>query len=99
VAEEFDYEGEHLICAIPPDARVGPWMEHDPKPEVFEVQVKTIFQHAWSEPQQGFGYKPTRPLTQKQARKLHWVAASSWGADQQYEALWVELERDASSSQ
>jgi ppGpp synthetase/RelA/SpoT-type nucleotidyltranferase len=90
---EFGYEGEHLNCTIPQDARTTAWQTDASLPEVFELQVKTVFQHAWAAAHHDLGYKPTVRLSSDQLRALAWIAASAWGADRQFEQLWREVER------
>lgn len=77
---KFGYEGYHLICFIPntiyADHKSNPLI-----PDFFELQIKTLYQHAWSQSGHGLGYKPETPLTEDQQRKLAFLAAQSWGAD------------------
>jgi ppGpp synthetase/RelA/SpoT-type nucleotidyltranferase len=61
-------------------------------PETFELQVRTLFQHAYAEPQHNLGYKPgDAQLTDEVRRELAWVAASSWGADQALDRVREQL--------
>jgi ppGpp synthetase/RelA/SpoT-type nucleotidyltranferase len=60
-------------------------------PETFELQVRTLFMHAWAEPQHDLGYKGPGDLTKLQKKRLAWVAASAWGADHELEGLWAEV--------
>lgn len=50
-------------------------------PETFELQVRTLFMHAWAEPQHNLGYKSPGDLSKEHRRHLAWIAASAWGAD------------------
>jgi ppGpp synthetase/RelA/SpoT-type nucleotidyltranferase len=50
-------------------------------PDFFELQIKTLYQHAWSQAEHGLGYKPETPLSNEEQRKLAFIAAQSWGAD------------------
>jgi ppGpp synthetase/RelA/SpoT-type nucleotidyltranferase len=79
---EFDYESVHGVYALPPQYLPDGWGEQEDMPETFELQVRTLFQHAYAEPQHDLGYKPGAPLSDDVRRELAWVAASSWGADQ-----------------
>jgi ppGpp synthetase/RelA/SpoT-type nucleotidyltranferase len=57
-------------------------------PEFFELQIKTVFQHAWSEANHDLGYKPgSKPLASDEKRKLAFTAAQAWGADQIFDGL------------
>ena len=89
-AKAFGYEGRHLILAIPED--LFEEEEHPDAPEFFELQIKTLFQHAWSEAEHDLGYKPSAPLTELQAREMAFTAAQAWGADQMFAKLFNELE-------
>jgi putative GTP pyrophosphokinase len=83
----FGYESAHLICNIPPQAKPEGWAERDDVPHTFELQVRTIFMHAYAEPQHNIGYKPTAELPRQIKRELAWIAASAWGADQAFERV------------
>ncbi|SRR5260221_9495255 len=54
---EFGYFGHHLILLVPSDA-IDPSVDKSLVPRFFELQVKTLFQHAWSETNHDLGYKP-----------------------------------------
>lgn len=76
---EFGYFGLHFILGIPDDVIAVP--EEDDAPEFFELQVKTLFQHAWSEAHHDMGYKSIRELTTDERRLMAFTAAQAWGAD------------------
>jgi putative GTP pyrophosphokinase len=77
---EFGYEGQHYILFTPSDIFPDNVSEDD-RPTVFELQIKTLFQHAWSEAEHDLGYKCKEPLTFDQKRLLACTAAQAWGAD------------------
>lgn len=85
---EFSYFGEHYILKIPDDA-IPEGLEES-APEFFELQIKTLFQHAWSETSHDIGYKAPRELNSMERRKMAFSAAQAWGADQ----IFSELESD-----
>ena len=89
---EFDYESFHAIYAIPPQMKPTGWDEREDLPRTFELQIRTLFQHAYAEPQHDLAYKPETPPSDEIRRELAWVAASSWGADQALERVRVRLE-------
>lgn len=82
---EFSYFGEHYIIKMPEDA-VPDGLE-DSAPDFFELQIKTLFQHAWSESSHDIAYKAPRQLTSLERRNLALSAAQAWGADQIFETL------------
>lgn len=82
---EFGYFGEHFILLIPDD--IKPDDPHPSCPEFFELQIKTLFQHAWSEADHDLGYKSVRELSKEEKRKVAFTAAQSWGADQIFRDL------------
>jgi len=85
---EFGYESNHLICVIPPHLKPSGWdVQHD-MPSTFELQIRTLFMHAYAEPQHDIGYKAAHDLPSEIRRELAWIAASAWGADQAFERVW-----------
>ena len=78
---EFGYFGRHYVLLIPSDV-IDPSMDKAFLPEFFELQVKTLFQHAWSEANHDLGYKPgAAPLDSDAKRRLAFTSAQAWGAD------------------
>lgn len=77
---KFGYEGTHLICSIP-NTMYSTGLKHLSFPDFFELQIKTLYQHAWSQSNHGLGYKPGNILSYEEERKLAFVSAQSWGAD------------------
>jgi putative GTP pyrophosphokinase len=87
---KFGYEGEHFIMLIP-NAVKPEGVSTDLIPEFFELQIKTLFQHAWAEASHELGYKPPKPLTDDQERRIAFTAAQAWGADRIFNELQREL--------
>lgn len=85
--EEFGYESHHLIYVIPPQAKPEGWQGTKNLPTTFEVQIRTLFMHAWAEPQHNIDYKAAGDLPPDVRKELFWIAASAWGADQAYERV------------
>jgi len=86
---EFGYEGKHYILFIPQDVRIASVDEECPT--FFELQIKTLFQHAWGEADHDLIYKPAGQLTSDQRRRVAFTAAQAWGADRIFEDLTLEL--------
>ena len=82
---EFGYESFHQIFAIPEHLKPSGWEREADMPVTFELQIRTLFMHAYAEPQHDFGYKEASQLKARLRRQLAWIAASAWGADQAYE--------------
>ena len=87
---EFGYFGKHYIKALPTDVVPGD-VSNTEAPRFFELQIKTLFQHAWSEANHDLCYKPNQVLTGDQTRRFAYTAAQAWGADQVFEELRSEL--------
>lgn len=87
---EFGYEGHHFILLVPDDLIDETWNRNESVP-FFELQIKTLFQHAWSEAEHDLGYKPSAKLTRSQKRRLAFTAAQAWGADQIFDELYKQL--------
>ena len=88
---EFGYVGQHFILLLPTDVTAG-IADKDEGGRFFELQVKTLFQHAWAEAEHDLGYKPEVPLTLLQKRKIAFTAAQAWGADQIFDELFREIQ-------
>jgi putative GTP pyrophosphokinase len=88
--KEFDYEGKHFIFLIPSDT-VPDETNEELVPKFFELQIKTLYQHAFSEASHDLAYKPNVGLTRDQKRKVAYTSAQSWGADQIFSELAKEL--------
>lgn len=82
---EFDYEGHHTVLLLPEEALRG--VDRKRAPESFELQIKTLFQHAWSEANHDLIYKSVVPLTREHRRRAAFTAAQAWGADQIFDEL------------
>jgi len=88
--KEFDYEGKHFIFILPKEV-IPESINKGLVPSFFELQIKTLYQHAFSEASHDLAYKPNRELTRDQKRKVAFSSAQSWGADQVFLELTREL--------
>jgi ppGpp synthetase/RelA/SpoT-type nucleotidyltranferase len=86
---EFGYFGKHYVLLLPTDVIRSE--EQGRHPPFFELQIKTLFQHAWSQANHDLGYKSTVELTRDQKRKIAYTSAQAWGADEMFERLGAEL--------
>lgn len=87
---EFGYIGRHFILLVPNSVRPEN-VSGDLIPEFFELQIKTLFQHAWAEANHDLYYKPSTPLSPDQKRRIAFTAAQAWGADRIFNELQNEL--------
>jgi putative GTP pyrophosphokinase len=87
---EFGYFGKHYILIIPEDL-ITEDIEKSEAPCFFELQIKTLFQHAWGEANHDLGYKADRQLSSDEKRKIAFTSAQAWGADM----IFNELSRKA----
>jgi putative GTP pyrophosphokinase len=90
---KFGYEGFHMICFIP--NTVFSSRENPLVGDFFELQIKTLYQHAWSQSNHGLGYKPGTELSPDNQRMLAFIAAQSWGADKALAELVMTQPNDA----
>jgi ppGpp synthetase/RelA/SpoT-type nucleotidyltranferase len=87
---EFGYFGRHYILLMPSDV-IPNGIDKSLAPEFFELQIKTLFQHAWSEANHDLGYKPgATPLNADEIRRLAFTSAQAWGADRIFDELFRE---------
>jgi putative GTP pyrophosphokinase len=84
---EFGYVGQHFILLLPSDVSSTIADSDRLLPPFFELQVKTLFQHAWAEAEHDLIYKPSFEFSRDQKRKVAFTAAQSWGADMIFEEL------------
>ena len=85
---EFGYFGKHYILLLPLD--ITNTMTAD-IPPFFELQIKTLFQHSWSEANHDLGYKPSENLSSDFKRKIAFTSAQAWGADEIFNELFNGL--------
>ncbi len=93
--QEFGYESHHLICTIPPHLKPPEWNQRNNMPNTFELQIRTLFMHAWAEPQHHLQYKTSHDLSTEAKRELAWTAASAWGADQSLQRILHRQQKEA----
>lgn len=86
----FGYVGKHFILTVPADV-IADEADNSVLPKFFELQIKTLFQHAWSEANHDLAYKPENELSSQQNRLIAFTAAQAWGADHHFAQLHAEL--------
>lgn len=85
---EFSYEGKHFILFVPDEYIDSQFKDNVPK--YFELQIKTLFQHAWAESEHDLGYKSKEPLSDDDKRLLAFSAAQAWGADRIFNDMYTK---------
>jgi ppGpp synthetase/RelA/SpoT-type nucleotidyltranferase len=82
---KFGYRSLHYVCALPggeaPDAAFR-----------FEIQVRTVLQHAWAEVEHDLGYKATA-VPEQIRRRFSRIASLLEIADQEFVSIRRELRR------
>lgn len=88
---EFGYFGKHYVLLLPTD--IPEIASHEPDvPQCFELQIKTLFQHAWSEGNHDLGYKEMLgAMPSGDRRKLAFSSAQAWGADMIFDELYRSI--------
>lgn len=87
---EFGYFGKHFVLTLPGDV-IPQEIDTRSAPRLFELQIRTLFQHAWSEANHDIVYKTQQKLTSLQNRQCALAAAQSWGADRLFQELFDEI--------
>ena len=77
---EFGYFGKHFVLFVPEDLLDVP-PSTQTCPRFFELQIKTLFQHAWAEANHDLGYKPAWEWSSEDMRRIAFVSAQAWGSD------------------
>ena len=90
-ARQFDYESWHYIVVIPEHSKPEGWETLSDMPTTFELQIRTLFMHAYAEPQHDWAYQANRDLSRDETRHLAWVAAAAWGADRSFAEIYGQL--------
>lgn len=85
--KSFAYESDHLVFMIPPHVAPMGWDELHWRPTTFEMQVRTLFMHAWAETEHDISYKAKVELTHEEQRKIAWAASNAWGGDAIFEQV------------
>ncbi|RLC58228.1 MAG: hypothetical protein DRH89_01600 [Candidatus Cloacimonadota bacterium] len=91
--DAFSYLGKHFILFIPDELRT--WDSKLQMPLFFELQIKTLFQHAWAESEHDLNYKTDDELAVDDKRLIAFSAAQAWGADRVFDDLFNKYNKQA----
>jgi ppGpp synthetase/RelA/SpoT-type nucleotidyltranferase len=61
----------------------------------FELQIKTLFQHAWSESEHDLNYKSEEELSFEDKQFIAFSSAQAWGADKIFNDLFLKYNKKA----
>lgn len=90
--DRFGYRSLHYICA--PPHNFFPRHHLEPVPELrFEIQLRTILQHAWAEIEHDLGYKAGAAIPASSRRRFSRLAGLLELADQEFLSIKQELRR------
>jgi ppGpp synthetase/RelA/SpoT-type nucleotidyltranferase len=81
---EFGYRSLHYVCALPHESML-------PKQMRFEIQVRTVLQHAWAEVEHDLGYKANDEVPETIRRRFSRIASLLEIADEEFVAIRKEL--------
>jgi ppGpp synthetase/RelA/SpoT-type nucleotidyltranferase len=88
--EEFGYMSLHYVARLN-EARATLSENARFKGLPFEVQIRSILQHAWAEIEHDLGYKTKSSIPPDSHRRFSRLAASLEGADEQFKVIRDEL--------
>jgi len=89
--DRFAYMGQHFIFYLPTDIDLN-----GSTSPFFELQIKTLFQHAWAEASHDIAYKQLeRPLNRHEERLIAFAASQSWGADNAFAEVVERISRES----
>lgn len=89
-AQQFGYQSLHYICYLKSDSA------DTEKPSFpFEIQIRTILQHAWAEIEHDLGYKTTARIPQKIRRRFSRIASLLELADDEFLAIRTQIDEYA----
>lgn len=85
----FGYRSLHYVCGLPAEEDVAAL----PCEARFEIQVRTVVQHAWAEVEHDLGYKSHDAVPERIRRRFSRVASLLEIADEEFVSIRRELER------
>ncbi|OAA84688.1 GTP pyrophosphokinase [Clostridium ljungdahlii] len=92
--EEFRYKSLHIICQLDKQRENLPEYELL-KNLKFEIQVRTILQHAWPDYEHDIGYKGYEKVSEDIQRRIYRLSALLEIADDEFQMLSLEKEKES----
>jgi len=83
--QKFGYRSLHYVCALPKLSESAP--HPDLKDLHFEIQIRTILQHAWAEVEHELGYKAGPEFSGQFRRRFSQLASLLEIADREFASL------------
>ena len=90
--DRFGYMGVHYVVKVPPEVPSFAGHVHDP-PQHYEIQIRSILQHAWAEIEHDLGYKSREAVPREVQRRFYRLAGLLEIADEEFMSL-HRLSRD-----
>lgn len=88
-SQKFGYRSLHYVCALP--LELSEQLPAAAAPFKFEVQIRTILQHAWAEIEHDIGYKTTEQLPRDFRRRFSQIASLLEVADREFASIRTDL--------
>ncbi len=89
----FGYRSLHYVCSLPAPARQPSDEPGLPPAFRFEIQIRTVLQHAWAEVEHDLGYKAQDVVPEDIRRRFSRIAGLLEIADQEFVSIRRELAR------
>ena len=93
---QFGYRSVHYVCALPEDcASRLERPQADGPPHRYEIQIRTVLQHAWAEIEHDLGYKTEADVPAAMRRKFSRLAGLLELVDEEFVSIRRDRERYA----
>ena len=92
--DKFGYRSVHFVCDLGEERIVLPEFSGF-KGMLFEIQVRTVLQHAWAEIEHDRSYKFSGVLPKALRRRMHSIAGMLEIADREFDSIAHELDEYA----
>ena len=89
--DSFGYQSLHYICRVPDMPEGMAVSSSSATPYRFEIQMRTLLQHAWSNMNHDTGYKSGVEIPREYIRNLNRIAGMLELADEQFSRIRTEL--------